>query len=83
MFLNPYQSSVRPHLEYVTSIWPSVNKKDTISTEKLKRRATKLSTVLRDLNYLERLKALGLRTLACNAARGHSLELCKSIKIKT
>ena len=41
-FINLYKSLVRPHLEYVNSVWPSYKKGDVEAIEKVQRRATKL-----------------------------------------
>ena len=42
MFLNLYKSLVRPHLEYATSVWSPLYKKDMIAIENIQRRATRL-----------------------------------------
>lgn len=77
MFLNLYKSLVRPQLEYATSIWFPLYKKDTISIENVQRRATKLVTALRDLNYSERLKALGLPSLEYRRDRADMVQVYK------
>ena len=56
MFLNLYKSQVRPHLEYATTIWFPVYKKDTITIENVRRIATKLVRKLKILSYPEGLK---------------------------
>ena len=60
MFLNLFKSLVRPHLEYATSIWAPIYKKDAIQLENVQRRATRLVSDLKNLSYTERLKTLGL-----------------------
>ena len=62
-FLHLFKSLVRPHLEYSTPIWSPYYKKDKIMIENVQRRATKLVSTLKNLNYSERLKRLGLPTL--------------------
>ena len=42
MFLNLYESIVRPHLEYATPVWSPFYKKDKIIIENVQRRATNL-----------------------------------------
>ena len=40
MFLSIYKSIVRPHLEYASSVWSPMFKKDKILLENVQRRAT-------------------------------------------
>ena len=63
MFLSLYKSIVRPRLEYATVVWSPHFKKDIISLENLKRRATRLVDSVKHLGYADRLKTLGLPTL--------------------
>ena len=42
IFLNLYKSLVRQQLEYAASVWSPVYKKDKITIENMRRRATKL-----------------------------------------
>ena len=59
MFLNLFKSLVRPHLEYATTIWAPIYKKDAIQIENVQRRATRFVSNLKTLSYPERLKTLG------------------------
>ena len=43
MFLNVHKSVVRPHLEYASTIWSLMYKKDKILIENLQRRSNKTS----------------------------------------
>ena len=51
MFLNLYKSLVRPHLEYATSVWSPMFKKDSITLENVQRRATRLVNSLSGRTY--------------------------------
>ena len=42
MFLNLFKSVVRPHLEYASTIWSPMYKKDKIQIENVQRRAMRL-----------------------------------------
>ena len=77
MFLNLYTSLVRPHVEYATSIWSPVYKKDIIQIENVQRRATRLVSNLKHLTYPERLKTLGLPTLECRRGRADMIQVYK------
>ena len=63
MFLNLYKSLVRPPLEYATSIWSPIYKKDSIMLENVQRRATLLVNSLSGRTYEDRLKILGFQLL--------------------
>ena len=56
LFLNLFKSLVSPHLEYATTIWAPIYKKDAIQIENVQRRATRLVSDLKNLSYTERLK---------------------------
>ena len=60
MFLNLYNSLVRPHLEYATRVWSPLYKKDMIAIENDQWRDTRLLPSFKDKTYPERLKSLGL-----------------------
>ena len=63
MFLNLYKSIVRPHLEYASTVWSPMFKKDKILIENVQRRATCLVKSIKHLPYEDRLKTLGLPSL--------------------
>ena len=77
MFLNLYKSVVRPHLEYASSIWSPMFKKDKILMENEQRRATRLVKCIQHLTYPERLKALGLPSLEYRWERTDMIQVYK------
>ena len=72
-----YKAQVRPHLEYANSVWKPYKAKDIDLLEKVQRRATKQIPGFRELSYEERLRKLGLYTLAYRRLRGDLIEVCK------
>ena len=79
VFLALYKSLVRPHLEYLTTVWSLMYKKDTMILENTQRRATKMVNSLSNVTYEERLKKLGLPTLEYRRMRADVIEVYKSI----
>ena len=79
MFTTLYKSLVRPHLEYATSAWSVIYKKDAIQIENVQRRATKLLKRISNLPYSERLKECGLPTLQYRRLRADIIEVYKII----
>ena len=77
MFLNLYKSLVRPHLEYATSVWSQMFKKDSITLENVQRRATRLVNSLSGRTYEDRLKTLGLPTLEYRRLRADVIQVYK------
>ena len=57
-----YKAIVRPHLEYCIQAWRPYRKNDIDKLERIKRRATKMISELRDLIYESRLLQCGLTT---------------------
>ena len=74
-----YKAIVRPHLEYINSVWSPMRKKDINTIENMQRRATKMIPGLKDLSYPERLRALKLPTLVYRRLRGDMIETYKVI----
>ena len=72
-----YVAMVRPHLEYANQIWAPFLIKDLEAVENVQRRASKLVPTLKNLTYEERLRKLGLPTLAYRRARGDMIETYK------
>ena len=56
MFLCLYKSLVQPHVEYDTTVWSPMYKKDAVVLENIQRRATRMVNCLKHLSYNERLK---------------------------
>ena len=77
MFLNLFKSLVRPHLEYATTIWAPIYKKDAIQIENVQRRATRLVSDLKNVSYTERLKTLGLPSLEYRRDRADMIQVFK------
>ena len=77
MFLCLYKSIVRPHLEYATTVWSPMYKKDSIILENTQRRVTKMVNSLKELPYEARLKKLGLPSLEYRRLRSDVIEVYK------
>ena len=77
MFLNLFKMIVRPHLEYASTVWSVLYKKDCISIENVQRRATRMEHSIRHLNYSDRLRELGLPSLQYIRARADLIEVYK------
>ena len=70
MFLNLYNSLVRPLLEYCVQAWSPHLERDITLLENVQRRATKIVKDLRNAEYPDRLKALKLTKLEDRRTRG-------------
>ena len=68
---------VRPHLEYGNVIWGPFYAQDKKDVESVQRRATKLIPELKDMDYLDRLKALDIPTLEYRRNRGDMIQCYK------
>ena len=77
IFMNLYPVLVRPLLEYCVQVWSPYKRKYINLLEGVQRRATKLVPELRELQYEERLKKLGLTTLEERRVRGDMIETYK------
>ena len=77
IFLNLFKSIVRPHIEYASSVWSPVFKKDMIALENVQRRATKLVKSIAHLSYSDRLRKLGLPSLEYRRERADAIQVYK------
>ena len=75
-----YCAYVRPHLEYCIQTWSPFYKQDKELLEKVQRRATKMVNGFKNLEYEERLKRLGLKTLGYRRNRADMIEVFKILK---
>jgi hypothetical protein len=80
IMLSLYKSLIRPLIEYCVQAWSPYLVKDVINLEKVQRRFTKMIPEIRDLSYADRLKTLGLTTLATRRVRGDLIETFKLMK---
>ena len=76
-FKKLYIAFVRPHLEYVQSVWSPYLRKYINAIEKIQMRATKYVDGFDQLTYTERLKQLDLPTLVHRRKRGDMIEMFK------
>ena len=79
MFLCLYKSLVRPHVEYATTVWSPMYKKDAVILENIQRRATRMVNCLKHLPYNERLKKLGIPSLEYRRLRADVIEVYKIV----
>lgn len=75
-----YRTYVSPHLEFAISGWNPFLKRDIDNLEKVQRRATRIPTSLRGVQYEERLDRLKLTTLKTRRLRGDLIQMFKIIK---
>ena len=66
-------------LEYCSSIWNPIFKRESQEIEKVQRRATKIVKQLHHLSYPERLKKLNLTTLSYRRVRTDVLQVYRII----
>ena len=72
-----FKGLVRPHLEYGAPLWSPHTVKTKELIENVQRRATKTVPGLADLSYENRLKILGMPTLAYRRVRGDMIQVYK------
>ena len=71
------QDDCAPDLEYASTVWSVLYKKDCISIENVQKRATRMVHSIRRLNYSDRLRELGLPSLQYRRARADLIEVYK------
>ena len=74
-FLMLYKTLVRPILEYCSSVWYPMFKRDSEALKRVHRRATKVLCSLRDLSYPERLFKLKLPSLVYRSRRSDLIQV--------
>ncbi|KAK3084777.1 hypothetical protein FSP39_018740 [Pinctada imbricata] len=79
-FTTLYKSIVRPHLEYASSAWSTVNKREAALIENTQRRATKLIKDISHLPYTQRMKILGIPSLEYRRIRCDMIQVFKYVK---
>jgi ribonuclease P/MRP protein subunit RPP40 len=72
-----FTAMVRPHLEYGNVVWHPFLRKDIQLLEGVQHRATRMVPGLSKLTYEERLKVMGLPSLAYRRVRGDAIEAYK------
>ena len=76
-FLLLYKALVRPILEYANVIWHPRLKRQSVSIERVQRRATKILPELRECTYEERMRILNLPSLKYRRYRGDLIQTFK------
>ena len=76
-FVTLYKAFVRSHLEYGDVLWCLYLKRQSVTLEKVQRKATKLIPSLRNLPYGKRLRELDLPTLKYRRLRGDLIYMYK------
>ena len=74
VFIDLYKTYVRPHLEYCSAAWSPWQVGDTELLEAVQRRAVKAVSNLKSRTYEDRLKELGLDSLAERRKRGDLIQ---------
>jgi len=80
VIISLYKALVRPKLEYCIQAWRPFLRKDIDSMERIQRRATRIITECKGLNYESRLKALDLISIEDRQTRGDLIQVFKYIK---
>jgi len=81
-FLIIYKSYIIPHLEYCIQAWSPYQQKDICCLESVQRAATRSVRGFRNVPYENRLRVLGLTTLAVRRKRGDLIECYKILSGK-
>jgi ribonucleases P/MRP protein subunit RPP40 len=75
-----YRTYIRPHLEFAISAWNPLLKRDIKMLEKVQRRVTRFPTVLKNVEYHERLVRMKLTSLETRRRRGDLIQLYKCLR---
>ena len=75
-----YKSLVRSHLEYAAQFWSPHLQRDIIKIEKIKRKASKMISEIRNHSYRQRLKDLNLTSLEQRRLHGQLIEAFKYVR---
>ena len=78
IFIRLYKQYVRPHLEFSTQAWSPWTEADKTCLEKVQQRAVRQVTGLQSIEYVDRLKELGL---TCLEERRHQADMVMVHKI--
>ncbi len=65
-----YPTFIRPHLEFASSVWNTLSKKEINKIEGVQKKATGMIQELKGMEYGERLKKLGYTNLEMRRKRG-------------
>ena len=79
-FMHLYKAIVRPRLEYCSTVWHPVLKKDITKIGKVQCRATRQVQMLRHLSYEKRLQHLKLPSLAYRRHRADMIQMYKIMR---
>ena len=79
LFIQLYKALVRPILEYGHTVWEPRHITPARDVEQVQRRATRLTSATKGLNYHERLKKLGLPSLEHRRLRGDMIDTYKYV----
>ena len=76
-WISLYKTYVRPHLEYCVQAWNPWLNKDIEMLENVQKRAVRMVTNLKGNSYEEKLKEVGLTSLAERRSRGDMIQVWK------
>ena len=76
-----YTTYVRLHFEYAVQVWNPYAQNFVAALEKVQRRVTKISHILKHLTYQERMQNLNLTSLKVRRERGDRIRLHKKVSV--
>ena len=74
-----YPTFVRPHIEFAIQVWNPQTKEESIKLERIQKKSLNLATNLKDLDYTEKLKILGLTSHKVRRKRGDLIQMYKIV----